>query len=55
VPRVLVTGTSGTGKSSALDHLAEVEPLLRATCTHEIASRPLEGVVAELVSIGADA
>jgi predicted ATPase len=37
------------------DHLAEVEPLLRATCTHEIdASRPLEDVVAELMSIGAD-
>jgi hypothetical protein len=30
-----------------------VEPLLRATCTHEIdASQPLEDVVDELVRIG---
>jgi hypothetical protein len=35
-------------------HLAEVEPLLRATCTHEIdASRPLADVVADLVAVGA--
>ena len=35
-------------------HLAEVEPLLRATCTHEIdAAEPIEKVVAELVRIGA--
>ena len=72
--RVLVTGMSGTGKSTALDalrattnpygktsvqralilrHLAEVEPLLRATCTHEIdATRPGAEVVAALVQIG---
>jgi dephospho-CoA kinase len=38
-----------------LRHLAEVEPLLRATCTHEIdASQPLETVVAQLVAIGND-
>ena len=37
-----------------LEHLATVEPLLRATCTHEIdASRPLAEVVAELARIGA--
>ena len=37
-----------------LAHLATVEPLLRATCTHEIdASRPLDEVVAELARIGA--
>lgn len=37
-----------------LSHLAEVEPLLRATCTHEIdATEPIERVVAELVAIGA--
>jgi thymidylate kinase len=37
-----------------LRHLDEVEPLLRATCTHELdASRPVEEVVAELVAIGA--
>jgi dephospho-CoA kinase len=36
-----------------LRHLAEVEPLLRATCTHEIdATRPIEEVVARLVEIG---
>ena len=35
-------------------HLAEVEPLLRATCTHEIdATQPIERVVAELMAIGA--
>jgi dephospho-CoA kinase len=36
-----------------LADLASVEPLLRATCTHEIdASRPLEEIVGELESIG---
>jgi hypothetical protein len=36
-----------------LGHLAEVEPLLRATCTHEIdAAQPLEAVVDQLVVIG---
>ncbi len=36
-----------------LRHLAEVEPLLRATCTHEIdATRPLDAVVTRLVEIG---
>jgi hypothetical protein len=36
-----------------LSDFAEVEPLLRATCTHEIdASQPLEAVVARLVEIG---
>jgi dephospho-CoA kinase len=36
-----------------LSHLAEIEPLLRATCTHEIdAAQPLDDVVAELVQIG---
>jgi dephospho-CoA kinase len=36
-----------------LRHLAAVEPLLRATCTHEIdAAQPLEAVVAQLVAIG---
>ncbi len=34
-------------------HLATVEPLLRATCTHEIdASRPLDDVVDALIAIG---
>jgi dephospho-CoA kinase len=36
-----------------LSHLAEVEPLLRATCTHEIdATQPVGDVVAQLVEIG---
>jgi hypothetical protein len=36
-----------------LFHLETVEPLLRATCTHEIdASKPLDEVVAELIAIG---
>lgn len=39
-----------------LDHLATVEPRLRATCTHEIdATQPIEAIVAELVRIGTDA
>lgn len=39
-----------------LEHLAMVEPLLRATCTHEIdASRPIEEVVSQLLAIGAGA
>lgn len=51
--------TNDYGKTAAeraliLAHLAEVEPLLRKTCTHEIdASQPLPDVVAELVAIGA--
>jgi dephospho-CoA kinase len=36
-----------------LQHVASVEPLLRATCTHEIdASQPLERVVEQLAAIG---
>lgn len=47
-------GKSGEERELVLRHLAEVEPLLRATCTHEIdASQPLEAVVAQLVEIGA--
>lgn len=38
-----------------LFHLGSVEPLLRATCTHEIdASRPLDEVVNALIAIGRD-
>ena len=50
--------TNDYGKAPAerdliLRHLAEVEPLLRATCTHEIdATQPVDRVVAELISIG---
>jgi len=36
--------------------IVEVEPLLRATCTHEIdTTKPLADVVAELMAIGRDA
>jgi broad-specificity NMP kinase len=50
--------TNAYGKTSEerqliLSHLAEVEPLLRATCTHEIdATQPIGDVVATLVEIG---
>jgi adenylate kinase family enzyme len=38
-----------------LRHVAEVEPLLRVTCTHEIdATQPIADVVAQLVAIGRD-
>jgi hypothetical protein len=38
-----------------LFHLGSVEPLLRATCTHEIdASRPIDDVVEALIAIGQD-
>jgi dephospho-CoA kinase len=36
-----------------LEHLAEIEPQLRATCTHEVdVTRPVAEVVARLVEIG---
>jgi hypothetical protein len=50
--------TNSYGKSSRerkliLHDLAEVEPLLRATCTHEVdAMQPLDAVVEHLVAIG---
>jgi broad-specificity NMP kinase len=56
--RIATRGTNDYGKSSEerdliLRHLAEVEPLLRATCTHEVdATQPLDVVVAQLVAIG---
>jgi len=56
--RIESRATNDYGKTAGerdliLEHLAEVEPLLRATCTHEIdASRPLAEIVAELVLIG---
>ena len=50
--------TNGYGKSTeeraqiVRDH-AEIEPLLRATCTHEIdATQPVAAVVSQLVAIG---
>lgn len=56
--RVATRATNDYGKSSEerdliLRHLVEVEPLLRATCTHEVdATLPLEAVVGQLVAIG---
>jgi hypothetical protein len=56
--RIAVRATNDYGKSSQdrnliLRHLAEVEPLLRATCTHELdATQPLDVVVEQLVAIG---
>jgi thymidylate kinase len=47
-------GKSTEERELIRSHIAEVEPLLRATCTHEIdASRPLADVVADLVAVGA--
>lgn len=57
--RVAARTTNDYGKAEAeraeiLANLAEVEPLLRATCTHELdATQPLAEVVAELERIGA--
>ena len=48
-------GKNAEERELVLGHLREVEPLLRATCTHEIdAARPFDDVVAELVAIGVD-
>lgn len=57
--RIATRTTNEYGKSPQereliLGHLREVEPLLRATCTHEIdATLPLAEVVERLVEIGA--
>ena len=49
-------GKTPEDRDLILTHVAEVEPLLRATCTHEIdAGRPLEDVVGELVGLAANA
>jgi len=46
-------GKAADERAQILRHVAEVEPLLRATCTHEIdAAQPLDHVVARLVEIG---
>jgi hypothetical protein len=48
-------GKSPRERELIRQHIAEVEPLLRATCTHEIdAAQPLDAVVAALVAIGED-
>ena len=46
-------GKAPEGRALILEHIAEVEPLLRAKCTHEIdAAQPLGDIVEELVAIG---
>ena len=46
-------GKAPEERALILEHIAEVEPLLRAGCTHEIdAARPLGAVVELLVAIG---
>jgi dephospho-CoA kinase len=56
--RIALRTTNDYGKNEEerdliLRHLAEVEPLLRATCTHEIdATQRLDAVVEQLVAIG---
>jgi dephospho-CoA kinase len=58
--RIAKRATNDYGKSSEerdliLRHLSEVEPLLRATCTHELdATQPIDVVVAQLAAIGRD-
>ena len=48
-------GKTAEERNLILRHLAEVEPLLRATCTHEIdAAQPIDDVVAELIAIGSE-
>ena len=56
--RIATRATNDYGKNSEerdliLRHLADVEPLLRATSTHEVdATQPLDVVVSQLVAIG---
>jgi shikimate kinase len=55
--RIATRATNDYGKTSderdrILRHLAEVEPLLRATCSHELdATQPLDVVVGQLVAV----
>ena len=45
-------GKTPLERAMILDDLANIEPLLRAGCTHELdASRPLDAVVADLIAI----
>ena len=49
-------GKAESERELILTHIAEVEPLLRATCTHEIdATQSLDLVVQRLVEIGVGA
>src|SRR3954471_22372776 len=48
-------GKTAEERALVLEHLETVEPLLRATCTHEVdASQPLADVVKHLVRIGGE-
>ena len=48
-------GKTAEQRELILGHIAEVEPLLRATCTHEIdATQPIDEVVTELITVGSD-
>lgn len=48
-------GKSVEDRDLILGHVVDVEPLLRATCTHEIdATRPVDELVAELIAIGTE-
>lgn len=48
-------GKTAEQRELVLRDLAEVEPLLRRTCTHEIdAAQPLEDVVSQLAELGRD-
>ena len=48
-------GKTPVEQSMILDDLANIEPLLRASCTHELdASRPLDEVVAALIAIASN-
>jgi hypothetical protein len=45
-------GKSRLEQAMILDDLANVEPLLRASCTHELdAGRPLDAVIADLIAL----
>jgi hypothetical protein len=45
-------GKTPVERAMIVDDLANIEPLLRASCTHELdASRPLDEVVADLIAI----
>jgi len=56
--RIQIRTTNAYGKASEergliRRHVTDVEPLLRARCTHEIdATQPIADLVAELVAIG---
>jgi len=48
-------GKTPVEQSTILDDLANIEPLLRASCTHELdTSRPLDEVVAALIAIASN-